>query len=86
MSEKKKREEFIMQKPLILQQIEELEQKTKDLEEKERDNKKTIKDMLTIKEDVPSQEIIKPKIEIQRNPNVNSNQKILLYKSIWSIP
>ena len=82
MSEKKKREEFIMQKPLILQQIEELEQKTKDLEEKERDNKKTIKDMLTIKEDVPSQEIIKPKIEIQRNPNVNSNQKILLYKSL----
>ena len=89
--EKKKREDFILQKPVILRKINEYEKKAKGIEDENRKNESEIEKLsntnkMMIKQLKESQ-IPKPMdynkiITIERNPNNNIDQRIVLLQSL----
>ena len=89
--DKKKREDFILQKPVILRKINEYEKKAKGIEDENRKNESEIEKLsntnkMMIKQLKESQ-IPKPMdynkiITIERNPNNNIDQRIVLLQSL----
>ena len=89
--DKKKREDFILKKPLILGKINEYELKTKNFEDKNKNNENQINsynlERQKLTKQIKESEISKPidytnLICIEKNPKENINQKILLLESL----
>ena len=89
--DKKKREDFILKKPVILGKINEYELKTKNYEDKNKNNENQIKNInlerKKITKQIKDSEISKPidynnLVYIEKNPKENINQKILLLESL----
>ena len=76
--DKKKREDFIMNKPVLLMQIKEFEEKAKDLENKEKQYNETINNIMYHRIKV----IEKEKLKTERNQEDSLSPKILLYDSL----
>ena len=89
--EKKKREDFILKKPIILGKINEYETKAKNFEDKYKNNENEIQNISIERKKLTKQikesEISKPidydKLKcIEKNPRENIDQKILLLESL----
>ena len=89
--EKKTREDFILQKPVILGKINDYEKKIKGMEDKNRQNESEIIKLSNASEMIKKKlkERLKSKpmdydklIEIENNPLENKNQKIILLQSL----
>ena len=87
--DKKKREDYILKKPIILGKINEYETKSKNFEDINRNNEieNMNKENQKIAQQIRDSEKSKPLnyenlIYIQKNPNENINQKILLLESL----
>ncbi len=87
--DKKKREDYILKKPLIIRKINEYEAKTKNFEETYKNNEHELENMALEKKKIIMQlkEISKPIdygkiIYIQKNPKDTIDQKIVLLESL----
>ena len=89
--DKKKRDDFILKKPIILGKINEYEAKAKNYEEKNKKNENEIEkidlERKKLTKQIKDSEISKPidydkLIYIEKNPNENINHKILLLESL----
>ena len=89
--DKKKREDYILKKPIILGKINEYETKSKNCQDKNKNNEHEIKNLALEKQKIAKQmrdsEISKPidydkLIFIQKNPKENIDQRILLLESL----
>ena len=89
--EKKKREDFILQKPVILGKINEYEKKIKGIEDENRKNESEIEKLSNtskiILKRLKDSQISKPMdynklINIENNPNDNIDQRIILLQSL----
>ena len=89
--DKKKREDFILKKPIILGKISEYETKAKNFEDKNKNNEIEIekfdKERKKLTKQIKDSELSKPidydkLICIEKNPKENINQKILLLESL----
>ena len=89
--DKKKREDFILKKPIILGKINEYETKAKNFEDKNKNNEIEIEKLdierKKLTKQIKDSEISKPidydkLVCIEKNPKENINQKILLLESL----
>ena len=83
---KKKMEDFIMQKPIILNKIKELEKKSEELDKENKENKEKIEKMQNRKnnkekeEEKPKKKLYK--IKIEKNPDIEKDIQVQLYESL----
>ena len=84
LKEKKKREDFLMKKPIIFKQIEDFKKKANDLELEEQSHENEIKRINRIKEEKDKKELKKKllKIDIEINPDNKIDKRIKLYESL----
>ena len=89
--DKKKREDYILKKPVIMGIINQYEEKTKNIEDKNKSSEIIIHNMALERKEITQKikeaETCKPinykkMIVLQNNPNENINQKILLLQSL----
>ena len=84
LKEKKKREDFLMKKPIIFKQIEYFKKKANNLELEEQSHENEIKRINRIKEEKDKKELKKKllKIDIEINPDNKIDKRIKLYESL----
>ena len=80
--DKKKREDFLKKKPIILEKIEAFKNKTKDLINDEKEKKEEINYIQKNKNKKEEPKNTFYKIVIKKNPDDNINQKIKLFESL----